>query len=390
MKEQLCKLQTSEEVLELLKKYNYHESNEVFEVELMDLLKEFVDDEELLKVSGGKLNKQSFSNIVTSLAVAGSLCMPVQGVTGVQQKEKQEDKKSSYSIRLPKKEEVGLGVAVASGIIGLLAVGGVICKSTFTHRLLKDEKYTEMHEHFMKLATIPGTCKTIDFKKYEIDELKKYILTEWILWFDVMDGYYSIWPEGIGDKAYTVGDPESRTYRRAWNSGLKLQVPALLAADSLTMKLYKHADESKLSKYLNAMAKTPLKTEKLDEESDLCYKWDNGLVPASTKTERPEEGEMYSTFTPDCVVTSIQTMILLLCSKGGTTHLLGQHEFDKNWIDRVDNWMRKKTRFATSSEYESTMSRIRTPADQMWEDLQNMVADTIENGGNKTGIIRLD
>jgi len=32
LKEQLCKLQTSEEVLELLKKYNYHESKEVFEV----------------------------------------------------------------------------------------------------------------------------------------------------------------------------------------------------------------------------------------------------------------------------------------------------------------------------------------------------------------------
>jgi len=63
LKEKLCKLPTSEEVLELLKKYNYNESKEVFEVELMDLLKEFVDEEELLKVSGGKLNKQSFSNI---------------------------------------------------------------------------------------------------------------------------------------------------------------------------------------------------------------------------------------------------------------------------------------------------------------------------------------
>lgn len=32
LKEKLCKLQTSEEVLELLKKYNYNESKEVFEV----------------------------------------------------------------------------------------------------------------------------------------------------------------------------------------------------------------------------------------------------------------------------------------------------------------------------------------------------------------------
>ena len=79
LKEKLCKLHTSEEVLELLKKYNYHESNEVFEVELMDLLKEFVDEEELLKVSGGGADRKNFSKMITSLALAGTLCVPVQG-----------------------------------------------------------------------------------------------------------------------------------------------------------------------------------------------------------------------------------------------------------------------------------------------------------------------
>ena len=119
---------TSEEVLELLKKYNYNESKEIFEVELMDLLKEFVDEEELMKVSGGKNNKKSFSNIVTSLAITGSLCMPVQGVTGVQQKEKQkqkqEDTKSSYSVGLPPKEKAGLTVCE------IVEVGGITRRST--------------------------------------------------------------------------------------------------------------------------------------------------------------------------------------------------------------------------------------------------------------------
>ena len=59
LKEKLCKLQTSEEVLELLKKYNYNESKEIFEMELMDLLKEFVGEEELLKVSGGGLTERT-------------------------------------------------------------------------------------------------------------------------------------------------------------------------------------------------------------------------------------------------------------------------------------------------------------------------------------------
>lgn len=60
LKEKLCKLQTSEEVLELLKKYNYNESKEIFEVELMDLLKDYIDEDELLKVSGGGLTERTF------------------------------------------------------------------------------------------------------------------------------------------------------------------------------------------------------------------------------------------------------------------------------------------------------------------------------------------
>ena len=59
LKEKLCKLQTSEEVLELLKKYNYNESKEIFEVELMDLLKDYIDEDELLKVSGGGLTERT-------------------------------------------------------------------------------------------------------------------------------------------------------------------------------------------------------------------------------------------------------------------------------------------------------------------------------------------
>ena len=36
--EKLCKLETTEEVLDLLRKYNYNETKEVFERELLEIL----------------------------------------------------------------------------------------------------------------------------------------------------------------------------------------------------------------------------------------------------------------------------------------------------------------------------------------------------------------
>ena len=56
------KLRTSktfDEILGLLKEYNYNESKEIFEVELMDLLKDYIDEDELLKVSGGGLAERT-------------------------------------------------------------------------------------------------------------------------------------------------------------------------------------------------------------------------------------------------------------------------------------------------------------------------------------------
>lgn len=198
LKEKLCKLQTSEEILELLKEYNYNESKEVLEVELMDLLKEFVDEEELLKVSGSGDDRRSFSKVMTSLALAGSLCIPAQGVTGIQQKEKQKYKKSSYSVGLPPEEKVGLGVAVASGIIGVgVILEEVLRRKVFAKkdkhcRVLTDQKYEEMYKHFIKIATGPRECTAADFKKYTVNKLKRYILAELITWFSSMARYYDI------------------------------------------------------------------------------------------------------------------------------------------------------------------------------------------------------
>ncbi len=263
---------TSEEVLELLKNYNYHESKEVFEVELMDLLKEFVGEEELLKVSGGKINKQSFSNIVTSLAVAGSLCMPVQGVTGVQQKEKREDKKSSYSVGLPPKEKAGLTVC---GIVGVgVLLEEVLRRTIFTRKDgnienndkekkgqvcsdIKPELYKEMHDHFMKIATSPEKCTPEDFKKYTLRELGDYMFEELLKWFQYMEKYHQV----DGNKNYVTkekcdGEDEyAQSFVATWNDNLPKLVCIHLAGISVTARLNEFEDET-LQHYLTCIRQT--------------------------------------------------------------------------------------------------------------------------------------
>ncbi len=277
LKEKLCKLQTSEEVLELLKKYNYNENKEVFEVELMDLLKEFVGEEELLKVSGGKLNKQSFSNIVTSLAITGALCMPVQGVTGVQQKEKQEDKKSSYSVGLPKGAKIGIGVA---GIIGVgVILEEVLRRTIFTRRndniendnngtkdqISRDitpEQYEEMHKHFMKIATRPGECTPDDFKKYALRELADYMLEEMIHWFKCMKKYCQIDKEGNYeiDSETVQSQKDELDFPCRWNGSLRFLVCVHLAEISLRARLG-NIEENELTACLNYIHATRISTD---------------------------------------------------------------------------------------------------------------------------------
>lgn len=276
LKEKLCKLQTSEEVLELLKEYNYNESKEVLEVELMDLLKEFVDEEELLKVSGGKNNKKSFYNIITSLAVAGSLCMPVQGVTGVQKKEKREDKKSSYSFGLPPKEKAGLGVGVILGVGVLLEEvlrRKVFAKKDKHCRVLTDQKYEEMHKHFIKIATSPGECKLADFKKYTLRELADYMFEELIKWFQYMNKYHQISEHGyyVTKDKYDGEGKYAQSFVGTWNKYLTKLVCISLADISVRAQL-KKVDEGMLKHYLTCVSQTETKT-RLQTQSDEPKTW---------------------------------------------------------------------------------------------------------------------
>ena len=280
LKEKLCKLQTSEEVLELLKKYNYNESKEVFEVELMDLLKEFVDEEELLKVSGGGADRGSFSKMITSLALAGTLCVPAQGVTGVQQKEKHNDKKSSYSVGLPPNEKVAIGVA---GIVGV----GVILEEVLRHTVfakkdkncgeITDQEYTEMRENFMKIATRPRECTAADFKKYTVNKLKGYILAELIEWFKAMAKYYY---EVESNPPETPPSDQSIKDRGAFARDWNLHLPDLLCADhAIHALLYvlREIEAVDLADYLHQIAYHPLNLAFLKVEPPTIYNWKNGM-----------------------------------------------------------------------------------------------------------------
>ena len=326
LKEKLCKLQTSEEVLELLKNYNYHESKEVFEVELMDLLKEFVGEEELLKVSGGKLNKQSFYNIITSLAVAGSLCMPVQGVTGVQQKEKREDKTSSYSIGLPPKEKSWLGVAVTTGIVGVgLAFVGVIT----------NQKYTEMRKHFMNIVTSPEGCTVEDFKKYTVEDLKEYIFAELTKWFKSMDKHYKLENETSEWPKYVPDPGECENFALDWNKHLPRLICICHAIDSLRL-VAGRADEKYLRNYLARISKNARRLDLLLAGQKDALKWCDGtfLVESNNSSDLESDRPIQRSN----IMTRLQNAMECLMIDWTLIENSSESEkMDRYWVGRIQN-----------------------------------------------------
>ena len=338
LKEKLCKLQTSEEVLELLKNYNYNESKEVFEVELMDLLKEFVDEEELLKVSGGGADRKNFSKMITSLALAGTLCVPAQGVTGVQQKEKQKDMKRSYSVGLPPKEKVAVGVA---GIVGV----GVILEEILRRKVfakkdkncgeITEQEYTEMREHFMKIATRPQDCKTEDFERYTIDELKEYIFAELIKWFASMDKYYKISTESDRGKTY-VPTVKNEVFRNAWNYNLPTLINIVHAHAALMLN-GNILDKKMLDGYLAELRACTLKLEPKSEESIKTYGWQNGL--------KIDNGETKSTKLENCLDHKIYTDTLRPIFKSVVATLM------RDWTNPV-----KEKSITNDSKWQSALS----------------------------------
>lgn len=122
--EKLCKLGTTEEVLDLLNKYDYNETKEVFERELLEILQDInLTEEELNKVTGGRIShRQAIAKFLGVVSLAGSINMP----TTMAKKEapasavaEKKDKNSDWMSH-PKEDKL------AKTLAGILSVGGIV------------------------------------------------------------------------------------------------------------------------------------------------------------------------------------------------------------------------------------------------------------------------
>ena len=89
--------------------------------------------------------------MITSLALAGTLRVPVQAVTETAQKEKMKNRKSSYSVGMSKKEKVGLGVA---GVVGV----GVILEEVLRRKVFAKKANQQQRESNQTLSAKRLDC----------------------------------------------------------------------------------------------------------------------------------------------------------------------------------------------------------------------------------------
>lgn len=291
--------------------------------------------------------------MITSLALAGTLCVPAQGVTGVQQKEKQNDKKSSYSVGLPPKEKVAIGVA---GIVGV----GVILEEVLRHTVfakkdkncgeITDQEYTEMRKHFMKIATKPRECKAADFEKYTVNKLKGYILAELIEWFKAMAKYYEVESNPPETPPSDQSIKDRGAFARDWN----LHFPDLLCAEHAEYALLYvlHKIEAKdLKDYLEEIASRSLDLNLLKVEPPTIYKWKNGMYRENESAPWPSTNVWCSVNADDIalMVTIHLECLLTDCSKP-----LPENEdpgLDKEWAKIVADVLTTKTDFTRTLWY---------------------------------------
>ena len=79
--------------------------------------------------------------MITSLALAGTLCVPAQGITETGQKEKMKNRrKSSYSVGLPPRENAGIGV------VGIVWVGVLLGEIIIRHILFAKKANQQQRE----------------------------------------------------------------------------------------------------------------------------------------------------------------------------------------------------------------------------------------------------
>ncbi len=118
--EKLKSSRTTEQVLEILKKYNYTETKEVFERELLEILQSIkLDDENMHNISGGRLMKtKNLSMVLGSLMALNIAGFKSAGAVTENQKNPGKYSVGSLLHNVTKQDVAKIGVGAAG--IGLL------------------------------------------------------------------------------------------------------------------------------------------------------------------------------------------------------------------------------------------------------------------------------
>ena len=121
--EKLKSSKTTEQVLEILNKYNYKETKEVFERELLEILQSIkLDDENMHNVSGGRLmNTKNLSMVLGSLMALNSAGFMSAGAVTEKQKNTEKSSVESLLNKVDKKTvmHIGLGASVVGSLWAL-------------------------------------------------------------------------------------------------------------------------------------------------------------------------------------------------------------------------------------------------------------------------------
>lgn len=275
-KDKLCELRTSEEVLALLAKYSYHEPKEIFENELLDLLKNHVDDAELSKASGGVVNKRNLPSILGSVALAGTMFLPVRG-----ENLPKTDKRSNSIVESFKRLAPDVKMELGSVLVPGLPLTGVLlyvgCKGLEEYMRtveVKPNKNADLSSKIQGLLNSTGknTGKNYEeiIKEVPARDLASYAVWELTEWKKAMKDHY----EKINGSYKT----NNKSFVRDWNGNLDTLKKARFAVwlfglkkkyyNSETLrkfvKSHTTSDDSKPSAYPGIFCENP-PTAKLEE-----------------------------------------------------------------------------------------------------------------------------
>ena len=221
--EKLCKLGTTEEVLDLLNKYNYNETKEVFERELLEILQDInLTEEELNKVTGGKIShRRKIAKFLGVVSLAGSINMPTTTAgraAPVSAVAKKKEKSSGWlshptENRVAKASAAMIGTSCLLGLGSLLFYGGKKLlgssdadstqiaenKTTKQHTPVIEEQtaHKKLHADTQELPAIIDSLITgqsqlskINIGTINQEDLENYAIREFESWCEKMHGSY--------------------------------------------------------------------------------------------------------------------------------------------------------------------------------------------------------